>query len=97
MKVGVGLVLLGVSLLARCGGAHIGSAGQQRGVPNIIWLDDCASDFDCSMSSTVIAGLATAGKIRLLAEVADSANQYSAPVMRSIATYYGLTTITIGA
>jgi hypothetical protein len=71
----------------------------QNPVPpvNIIIDSDMAPSVDDVGDHAVMWGLANRGEVNVLAEVCSSANDYSAPLMHAIATYYGHPNVLIGA
>lgn len=69
------------------------TAQQQR----LIYDDDCSLDVDCVATLPILHALADRREIRILAMVADSADPFSAPVMRVFATYAGHPKTLIGA
>jgi hypothetical protein len=64
---------------------------------NIIIDSDMAISVDDVGDHAVLWALANRGEVNVLAEICSSANDYSAPTMRAIATYYGHPNIPIGA
>jgi hypothetical protein len=71
----------------------------QNPVPpvNIIIDSDMAISVDDVGDHAVLWALQNRGEINVLAEVCSSANDFSAPAMHAIATYYGHPNILIGA
>lgn len=71
----------------------------QNPVPpvNIIIDSDMAISVDDVGDHAVLWALQNRGEINVLAEICSSANDYSAPAMHAIATYYGHPNILIGA
>lgn len=65
---------------------------------NIIYDDDCQGDEDAALLTLpAIFKLMDQGALNVIGMVADSANSFSAPVMKIFATYYGRPGMTIGA
>ena len=64
---------------------------------NLIIDSDIAIDADDVGDHAMMWGLVNKGEVNVLALIASSANDYSAPTMRAIATYYGHPNIPIGA
>lgn len=64
---------------------------------NIIIDSDMAISADDVGDHAMLWGLANRGEIKVLAEICSSANDFSAPVMHIIATYYGHPEVPIGA
>jgi hypothetical protein len=64
---------------------------------NIIIDSDMAISVDDVGDHAVMWALANRGEINVLAEVCSSANDFSAPLMHAIATYYGHANVLIGA
>ncbi|PYY16287.1 MAG: hypothetical protein DMG61_04685 [Acidobacteria bacterium] len=64
---------------------------------NIIIDSDMSSDVDDVGDHAVLWALANRGEVNVLAIIASSANDYSAPVMRAIANYYAHSEVPIGA
>src|SRR5215469_8729524 len=71
----------------------------QNPVPpvNIIIDSDMAPSVDDVGDHAVMWALANRGEVNVLAEVCSSANDFSAPLMHAIATYYGHPNVLIGA
>jgi hypothetical protein len=84
-------VVAGGMLLAPLGGRQ--AQAQQR----IIYDDDCSNDVDCVATLPILYQLADRGEARILAMVADSANPFSAPVLKLFAKYGGHPETPIGA
>jgi hypothetical protein len=99
------------SLLAPVAMAQTAPAGESAPLPtkpaivrwdgapkrNIIWDDDCARDSDCAFSEDAIHHWIDTGNANVLAFIANSSNPYSAPIHNIWETYYGHTSIPIGA
>jgi hypothetical protein len=66
---------------------------QQR----LIYDDDCSQDVDCVATLPILHSLEDRGEVKILAMVTDSADPYSAPVMRVFANYAGHSKRLIGA
>jgi hypothetical protein len=66
---------------------------QQR----VIYDDDCSQDVDCVATLPILYSLEDRGEVQILATVADSADPFSAPVMRVFAKYAGHPKTLIGA
>lgn len=64
---------------------------------NLIIDSDIAIDADDVGDQAMMWGLANKGEVNVLALIASSANDYSAPAMHAIATYYGHPNVPIGA
>jgi hypothetical protein len=64
---------------------------------NIIIDSDMAPSVDDVGDHAVMWALANRGEVNVLAEICSSANDYSAPLMHAIATYYGHPNVPIGA
>src|SRR5215471_4222153 len=64
---------------------------------NLIIDSDMAISVDDVGDHAVMWALANRGEINVLAEVCSSANDFSAPLMHAIATYYGHPNVLIGA
>jgi hypothetical protein len=64
---------------------------------NIIIDSDMAPSVDDVGDHAVMWGLANRGEVNVLAEICSSANDFSAPLMHAIATYYGHPNVPIGA
>ena len=64
---------------------------------NLIIDSDMAIDADDVGDHAMMWALADRGEVNVLAIIASSANDYSAPTMRAIATYYGHPNVPIGA
>ena len=64
---------------------------------NIIIDSDMAISVDDVGDHAMLWALANRGEVNVLAEVCSSANDYSAPLMHAIATYYGHPNVLIGA
>jgi hypothetical protein len=64
---------------------------------NIIIDSDMAISVDDVGDHAVLWALSNLGQVNVLAEVCSSANDFSAPVMHAIATYYGHPNVLIGA
>jgi len=69
------------------------SAQRQR----LIYDDDCSMDVDCVATLPILHALEDRGEVKILAMVADSADPFSAPVMRLFAKYGGHPKTLIGA
>ncbi|HWZ46028.1 MAG TPA: IPT/TIG domain-containing protein [Candidatus Saccharimonadales bacterium] len=84
-------------LLMLCAGR--GFSQLQAPVPpvNIIIDSDMAPSVDDVGDHAVMWGLANRGEVNVLAEICSSANDFSAPLMHAIATYYGHPNVPIGA
>lgn len=54
----------------------------------IVWLDDCSIDSDCGPTMATLNKLEDRQAIHTLAVIADSANNFSAPIMHLMNTYY---------
>jgi hypothetical protein len=80
-----------------CGSRVFGQL--QNPVPpvNIIIDSDMAPSVDDVGDHAVMWALANRGEVNVLAEICSSANDYSAPLMHAIATYYGHPNVPIGA
>jgi len=63
----------------------------------VIWDDDCSDDPDCNFAIPAMHKWIEAGKVEVLAFIANSSNPYSAPVFKIYETYYHHTNIPIGA
>src|SRR5690349_18093964 len=64
---------------------------------NLIIDSDMAIDADDVGDHAMMWGLADRGEVNVLAIITSSANDYSAPTARAIATYYGHANVPIGA
>ncbi len=64
---------------------------------NIIFDDDMSMSVDDVGNHAVLWGLSNRGEVNVLALVCSSANDYSAPAMHAIASYYGHPNVLIGA
>jgi len=64
---------------------------------NIIIDSDMAISVDDVGDHAVMWALANRGEVNVLAEICSSANDFSAPLMHAIATYYGHPNVPIGA
>lgn len=64
---------------------------------NVIIDSDMAENDDDVGDQAVLWALQNRGEVNVLAIIADSANDYSAPAMHAIATYYGHGDVPIGA
>lgn len=64
---------------------------------NLIIDSDMAIDADDVGDHAMMWALADRGEVNVLAVICSSANDYSAPAMRAIATYYGHPNVPIGA
>src|SRR5207248_9619266 len=64
---------------------------------NIIIDSDMTLDADDVGDHAVLWAFANGGEVKVLALIADSANDYSAPAMRAIANYYGHPEVPVGA
>ena len=64
---------------------------------NLIIVSDMAIDVDDVGDHAVMWGLANRGEVNVLAMIASSANDYTAPTMHVIASYYGHPDVPIGA
>jgi inosine-uridine nucleoside N-ribohydrolase len=64
---------------------------------NVIIDSDMAENDDDVGDQAVLWALQNRGEVNVLAVIADSANDYSAPAMHAIATYYGHGDVPIGA
>ena len=64
---------------------------------NIIIDSDMSLDADDAGDHAMLWGLANRGEVKVLALIASSANDYSAPAMRAIANYYGHPEVPVGA
>jgi hypothetical protein len=64
---------------------------------NLIIDSDMAIDADDVGDHAIMWALANRGEVNVLAIIASSANDYSAPTMRAIARYYGHPNVPIGA
>jgi hypothetical protein len=64
---------------------------------NIIIDSDMAISVDDVGDHAVLWALSNLGQVNVLAEVCSSANDFSAPAMHAIATYYGHPNVLIGA
>lgn len=64
---------------------------------NIIIDSDMAISVDDVGDHAMLWALVNRGEVNVLAEVCSSANDYSAPLMHAIATYYGHPNVLIGA
>ncbi len=73
--------------------AGTAAAQQQR----LIYDDDCSLDVDCVATLPILHALEDRGEVKILAMVADSADPFSAPVMRVFAKYGGHPKTVIGA
>src|SRR5215467_1441222 len=71
----------------------------QNPVPpvNIIIDSDMAISVDDVGDHALLWALANRGEVNVLAEVCSSANDFSAPLMHALATYYGHPNVLIGA
>ena len=76
--------------MAMAGGSAL---AQQR----LIYDDDCSQDVDCVATLPILHTLEDRGEVKILAMVADSADPFSAPVMRVFAKYAGHPETLIGA
>jgi inosine-uridine nucleoside N-ribohydrolase len=77
---------------------HLFAQLQEPSPPvNLIIDSDMAIDADDVGDHAVMWGLANRGEVNVLAIIASSANDYSAPAMRAIASYYGHPNVPIGA
>src|SRR5215472_9072674 len=64
---------------------------------NIILDSDMSNSVDDVGDHAVLWALANKGEVNVLAEICSSANDFSAPLMRAIAIYYGHPNVPIGA
>src|SRR5258708_4509098 len=64
---------------------------------NIIFDDDMSMSVDDVGNHAVLWGLSDRGEVNVLALICSSANDFSAPTMRAIASYYGHPNVPIGA
>ncbi len=64
---------------------------------NIIFDDDMTNSVDDVGNHAVLWALANRGEVNVLALISSSANDFSAPAMHAIATYYGHPNVLIGA
>ena len=64
---------------------------------NIIMDSDMAISVDDVGDHAIMWALANRGEVNVLAEICSSANDFSAPLMHAIATYYGHPNVPIGA
>jgi len=64
---------------------------------NIIFDDDMSMSVDDVGNHAVLWGLSNRGEVNVLALICSSANDYSAPAMHAIASYYGHPNVPIGA
>jgi hypothetical protein len=64
---------------------------------NLIIDSDMSNSVDDVGDHAVMWALANNGEVNVLAEICSSANDFSAPLMRAIATYYGHPNVLIGA
>src|SRR5262252_7436117 len=89
--------LVFVCFLFFSGGSVFGQL--QNPVPpvNIIIDSDMAISVDDVGDQAVLLSLVNRGEVNVLAEICSSANDFSAPAMHAIATYYGHPNIPIGA
>src|SRR5262252_2918041 len=89
--------LVFVCFLFFSGGSVFGQL--QNPVPpvNIIIDSDMAISVDDVGDHAVLWALVNRGEVNVLAEVCSSANDFSAPAMHAIATYYGHPDVPIGA
>src|ERR1044071_5346049 len=64
---------------------------------NLILDSDLSLSVDDVGDHAVLWALASRGEVKVLALIASSANDFSAPVIRAIANYYGHSDVPIGA
>ena len=64
---------------------------------NIIFDDDMSMSVDDVGNHAVLWALSNRGEVNVLALICSSANDYSAPAMHAIASYYGHPNVLIGA
>ena len=64
---------------------------------NLIIDSDMSSNDDDAGDHAVMWAMQNRGEVKVLALIASSANNYSAPAMHAIATYYGHPEVPIGA
>src|SRR5436309_4814707 len=64
---------------------------------NVIIDSDMSLDSDDVGDHAVLWGLSNRHEVNVLALIASSANDYSAPAMRAIANYYGHPDVPVGA
>src|SRR6185312_7063379 len=77
---------------------HLFSQLQEPTPPvNLIIDSDMAIDADDVGDHAMMWALANRGQVNVLAIIASSANDYSAPTIRAIANYYGHPNVLIGA
>src|SRR5262245_12325519 len=80
--------------------AHPSSVSQLQQTPapvNVIIDSEMSKSMDDVGDHAVMWALANRGEINVLAEICSSANDFSAPLMHAIATYYGHPDVPIGA
>ena len=80
-------------VLIFCGLLNMPAFAQQR----LIYDDDCSQDVDCVATLPIVHALADRGEIKILAMMADSADPFTAPVLKVFAKYGGHPKMLIGA
>lgn len=88
-----------LGLLVFVGGAATArqAVAQHPKPQRLIYDDDCSLDVDCVATLPILYTLEGRGEVKVLAMVADSADPFSAPVMRLFAKYGGHPKTLIGA
>src|SRR5215831_9089579 len=86
-----------VCLLFFSGSRVLGQLQNPTPPVNIILDSDMSNSVDDVGDHAVLWALANRGEVNVLAEICSSANDFSAPLMRAIATYYGHPNVPIGA
>lgn len=80
-----------------CAGSSVAQLQDPTPPINLIIDSDMAINADDVGDHAVMWALSNRGEVDVLALIASSANDYSAPAMRAIANYYGHPSIPIGA
>jgi hypothetical protein len=90
-------VLLASLLLLSVRPSSVSQLQQTPAPVNVIIDSDMSNSADDVGDHAVMWALANRGEINVLAEICSSANDFSAPLMHAIATYYGHPDVPIGA